>query len=178
MEHVHNYIDIWLNYDTKGKVRITMHIHIESILKAASEDMDGITETPASNHLFTVIEDDVTLTGIQANLFWNLVAKILFISCRSRSNLKTALVFLTTQVLNPYGDDYKKLSCMIRYIREMRGMELTLEVKSIYTIQWWIDATYGMHPYLKGNYGVMMLLEKVVAASKLSRHRINLRSST
>ena len=66
---VHDYLDMRLDYSTKFKVHITMPNHIEGILEAAAEDMNGISETPASNHLFQVREDGSTLAPVQAGLF-------------------------------------------------------------------------------------------------------------
>ena len=46
-----------------------------------------------------------------AALFRTLIAKALYVSCRSRPDWKTALSFLTTRVKNPTRDDYEKLVC-------------------------------------------------------------------
>ena len=46
------------------------------------------------------------------------------------------------------------------------------------TIRWWIDRSYIVLLDLKGHYGGMTLHGKGAAASKLIRHRINLRSYT
>ena len=176
--HVYDYLGIRLNYGTKVKVRITMPKHIKGILEPAAEDMDVIVETPAANHLFTEREYGYTLTGTQDDLFRNLVAKIFFVSFRSRPNLKTALAFLTTRVRNTDRDEYKKLTRIIRYIREMQVMNLTLEAESMGTILWWINAAYSVNLDLKVHSGGMILLKESVADSKSSRHRINSRSST
>ena len=72
---VYEHLGIWLDYRKKVKLHITMTKHIESILEAVAEDMDGIAETPLANNLFTVIEDGDTLTGTQDELLLNLVAK-------------------------------------------------------------------------------------------------------
>ena len=128
---MHNYLGVRLDYGTKGKVRLTMHEHIEGILEAAAEDMDSVSDTPASNHMFQVQEYGGTLSPVQSNLFQNCLENILFVSCRSRSDLKTVPSFLTTRVLNTDEDNYKKLSCTILYIRGTQGMELTLEAESM-----------------------------------------------
>ena len=119
-----------------------------------------------------------TLTVTQAELLWTLVAKMLFVSFRSRTNLKTALAFLNTWVRNPDRGDYKKLFRAIPCIRATQGMEITLEAESVDTIWWWIDAAYSVHRYLKEHPVVMMLLGKGAAAIKSSRRRIKSRSST
>ena len=125
-----------LDYGTEVKVHITMPKHIDRILKEEAEDMDSISETPESNHLFTVREGGDTLTVTQDDWFQNFVAKIFFVSCRSRPDLKEALDFLTTRVRNPDGDDKKNIVHTINYIRAMQGMDLTLEVESMNTIRW------------------------------------------
>ena len=48
----------------------------------------------------------------------------------------------------------------------------------MYTIRWWINAEYGVHPDLKGHSGGTMSLGKGAAASKSIRHRIKSRSFT
>ena len=105
--------------------------HIESILEAAAEDMYGISETPAANHMLTVREDGDTFTGTQDDLFRSLVANIFFVRCRSRPDLKTTLAFLTTRVRNTDSDVHKKLACTIHYIRVTRVMDPTLEAESM-----------------------------------------------
>ena len=131
---LHDYLGLGLNYGTKGKVRITAPKHIESILEASAYDMYGITATSSANHMFTVREYGYTLTITQKDLFWTLVEKIFFVSCRSRPDLKKLLYFITTRVRNLDGDDYNKLARMIRYIRATQGINLTLEVESMDTI--------------------------------------------
>ena len=140
--------------------------------------MVDIYKTPSANNMFIVREYEGTLTGTQADLFQTLVAKILFVRCRSRPDLKMALDFLTTQVRNPDGDEYKKLNRTIHYIGSMQVIELTLEAESMDTIRWWIDAAYGVHPDLKGYSGGMMSLGKGAASRKSIRHKINPRGST
>ena len=53
-----------LYYSTKGKVRINVPKHTEGILEAEAEDMNGISETLAANHLFQLREDVGTLTPV------------------------------------------------------------------------------------------------------------------
>ena len=43
--------------------------HIEGILEAMAEDMDGVAETPESNHLLQVIKYGGMLTTVQANVY-------------------------------------------------------------------------------------------------------------
>ena len=94
--HIHDYLNMRLDYSTKGRVWITMPKHIKGILEAVVEDMNGMAKTPAANPPFTVQEYSGTLTCVKADLFLTPVEKILFVRCWSRNHLKTALYFLTT----------------------------------------------------------------------------------
>ena len=96
-----------------------------------------------------MIEDGNTFTVTHDDFFRTLAAKIFFVRCWSRPDLKTALAFLTTQVQNPDRYGYQNLTCTMRHIRETQGMELNLEAETVDTTQWWIEAAYGMYPDLK-----------------------------
>ena len=52
----------------KGKVKVIMTNHIQSILDTAIIDIDGLVETPASSHLFKVREDVGDLVSQQLYL--------------------------------------------------------------------------------------------------------------
>ena len=153
---MHDSLGMRLYFSTKGKVHITVINHVKGILEAEEEEMNGIAETPAANHLFTVREDEYTLTGMQAKLFQHIVQKILFVSCKSSPDLKTALAFLTTRVRYPDRDYYKKLACTIRYTRATQRMDCTLEAESMDTILLWTEMAYGVCPDLKGHSSGMM----------------------
>ena len=96
---------------------ITMLKNIKGILEAAAEDMNCIAKTQSANYLFTVQEDGITLTILQAELFRTLMAKILFVRCQSRHDLNMTLAFLAMRVWNPDEDDYRELVRTIYYIR-------------------------------------------------------------
>ena len=81
---MNDYLNMRLDYGKKGKVHITTPKHTKSILEASVEEMDGIAETQEANHMLPVRQDGDTLTSMQENLFRTVVAKILFVSCRSR----------------------------------------------------------------------------------------------
>ena len=167
-----------LDYSKKGKVSLDMQKHIQSILAAAASDMDGLAETPAASHLFQTRTDAKSMSREQADLFRTMVAKILFVACRSRPDLKLALAFLTTRVRNPDLDDHRKLARLVRYIRATRSLRLTLEASSMTKISWWIDAAYGVHDDMRGHSGGMMSFGRGAVGSRSSKHKINSRSST
>ena len=172
------YLGMELDYSKIGEVTFDMPKHLGSILQTATSDMAGTAETPAANHLFEIRPDAKPLPIEKQDLFRTLIAKILFVACRSRPDLKLALSFLTTRVKNPDMDDYRKLVRLVRYIRGTMHLKLTLKASSMDTVRWWIDAAYGVHKDMRGHSGGMMSMGKGAMASKSSKHKINSRSST
>ena len=43
-----------LDYNEKGKVKISMHKYVKDIIKEAQADFDETSPTPAANHLFDI----------------------------------------------------------------------------------------------------------------------------
>jgi len=66
--------------------------------------MNDMLTMPVALHLFNV--DDIE----KVQLFHHLVAKLLYLSQRSRQDIQSAVAFLFTRVQNPDTYDYKKLA--------------------------------------------------------------------
>ena len=79
---VMEYLGMKLDYSKKWKVRMCMFGYIDKMLEALPEDMRGISNMPALNHLFTINENFKVLKEDKAQLFH--VVKLLCL-CRSRT---------------------------------------------------------------------------------------------
>jgi len=139
---------------------------------------------PASEHLFTVRDDDDLgkryLDETKAMKFHHLTAQLLFMSQQACHNLQTAVSFLTTWVKKPDEDDWGKLRRVMQYLWVTLYMKLTLviDIDSTPVIRWWVDASHMMHMDSKGHTGVMISLGKGVALSYSEKHKLNTKSST
>ena len=85
--------------------------------------------------------------------------------------------FLTTCVKAPDLDDWKKLVRMIGYLKGTKALVLTLSDNNK-GLSWWIDASNGVHPDLKGHIGATLTLGKGSVFSKATKQKINTTSST
>ena len=65
--------------------------------------------TPATKNLFKINPNANKLDQHRAKIFHAFTAKNLFLSQRSRSDIKLTVAFLCTQVKSPNEDDWKKL---------------------------------------------------------------------
>ena len=88
-----------LDYTKKGSVEISMQIYVSEILDSAANNMGGNAILPAANHLFFVNTIDPILLVEKAQLFHQILAKMLFLSKRSLPDLSTAVAFATTWVM-------------------------------------------------------------------------------
>jgi hypothetical protein len=81
-------------------------------------------------------------------------------------------------VKSPDEDDWKKLACVIKYLRGTHKMPLTLEAGNLQVIKWWVDASYAVHDDMKSHTGGMMTMGKGVVYATSTRQKLNTRSST
>ena len=176
---VHEYLGMTLDYQTPGKVKITMVNYIKDMLRELPTDMDGESITPAGNHLFQVNESNPELLDEATSDFYHHnTAKLLYLCKRARPDIQTAVAFLCTRVNQPDRDDYKKLGRVMRYLRGSLHMPLTLEATQTNIIKWWVDASFAVHPDMRSHTGGVMTLGRGAVYSTSTRQKINTRSST
>ena len=97
-----------LDYTINSEVKITMIPYIKETIKDFREhdtSPDKKANTPAIDFLFKVDDKLRLVDDSRAKLFHTFVAKSLFATKRYRSNIHTAVDFLTTRVRGPNEDD-------------------------------------------------------------------------
>jgi hypothetical protein len=175
----HEYLGMTLDYTLPGKVQIQMIDYIDTMLSELDKDMAGESATPAPNHLFTVNPNCLKLPVNKSIMFHHNVAKLLFLCKRARPNIQLPMAILCTRVKAPDMDDYKKLVRVMRYLRATRTMPLTLEAGAdISIIKWWVDASFAVHPDMRGHTGAVMTLGQGAMYAMSGRQKLNTKSST
>ena len=86
-----------------------MYDYIDGMLAELPSDMNGVSTTPATLHLFNINDGAEKFDKNKAQIFHHLVAKLLYPSGRNRQDIQKAVAFLCTRVQSPDPDDYKKL---------------------------------------------------------------------
>jgi hypothetical protein len=177
---VHEYLGMTIDYSEKGKVKFIMKNYIENLLDEVPEEMLGHAATPAANQLvFTVNDKAKKISDEDLEKYHRLTAKLLYLSKRARPDLQTAVAFLCKRVKQPDVDDWKKLGQCLRYhLRGTKELVLTLESDGTGVIQWWIDASFAVHPDMKSHTGITMLLGKGSPFSSSISQKLNKKSST
>ena len=175
---VHDYLGMTLDYNTPGEVSIKMEDYVEKILDDARKDMKGTSSTPAAQHLF---ETDKTKTKLQtedAEYFHYMVACLLFLCHWGRPDIHTAVAFLTTRVKAPDDNDYKKLCCVVKYLRGTRKLTRVLRADELLIMKWHIDGLFAVHATMRSHTGASLSLGKGAIFTQSSKQKINTKSST
>ena len=97
--------------------------YVQDLIKAY--DVNGRAQSPAGENLFSVNEDAEKLSKSETETFHSKTAKFLYLSKRTRPDILTAVVFLTTRVLNPDVDDARKLDRVLKYVDTTQELALT-----------------------------------------------------
>ena len=177
----HTYLGMDLDYTTPGQVSISMFDYIDQILATFQKEYPecGGTKTCAApRNLFVVDEDAEKLSTNKTIVFHNLVAKTLYTTKRARPDTCTSVAFLTTRAKEPDVNDEKKLIHLMKYLRGTRRLPLILSADGSGILKWWVDASFAVHPNLRGQSGGGLSLGRGFPIVGSTKQKLNTRSST
>jgi hypothetical protein len=177
-DKVHEYLGMVFDFTVKGAVTVDMSEYVKTIISEMPADMKGKAATPAANHLFDIREDPVPIDQEKSDIFHKMVMQLQYLSQRARPDVRTAVSFLCKRVSAPDEDDYKKLTRVMKYLQSTLYLKLKLEADDSGIIRWWVDASYAVHPDMKGHTGGTMSMGKGSIYSVASGQKLVARSST
>ena len=96
--HVVLGMDITFN-DNNGTVTILMKEYLKEAIADSGMDATKVTPTPVRRDLFNVDDGSEQLDKRQGEIFHSIVAKLLYVTKRARTNAQLAIAFLCTRVL-------------------------------------------------------------------------------
>ena len=134
-----------LDYSTPGEVKIDMVDCVKEMIKDFPIDLGGKVATVANEHLFDTSKGK-TLGPMKSEAFHAIVAKALFLTFRSRPDIRLATAFLCARVKQPTTYDWFKLHRMMNFLRRTRDECLTLRLDGTWKTKWSIDAACAVHP--------------------------------
>ena len=176
---VHEYLGMTIDFSRPGEVSFIMKDYVTDLIGEKPKSMDGrVATTPAASHLYQINEDADKIDDKDAEIFHHLTAKLLYLAKRSRPDILTAVSFLCTRVKSPDCDDWKKLNRCMNYLEGTQDLYLTVGMNKEPTINWWVDASFAVHPDMRSHTGATVSLGKGSVVNKSSKQKINTRSST
>jgi hypothetical protein len=176
---VHDYLGMILDFSNPGTVIVSMINYVKMVLHDTPRDMEGTAVNPAAKHLFTINSTDaVLLTQDRKDVFVRITMQLLYLSQRARPDIRTAISFLCGRLNVADEDDYRKLTRVIKYLRDTVDLELRLGADESGEIQWWVDASFAIHSDMKGHTGGTMSMGSGSIFSTSNKQRLVSRSST
>ena len=177
----HKYLGMDLYFTTKGEVKATMADYTKECIKIFNKVSPlelGTKSSAGASNLFEVDEDSENLSPRKAEAFHSLVAKILFSTKRARPETGLSISFLTTRVREPSIQDWKKLVHLFKYLRGTQDIPLILRADGSGILKWYMDASHGVHPNMRGQTGGGMKMGTGFPVSASMKQKLDTRSST
>jgi hypothetical protein len=173
---IHSYLGMNMDFGELTGVKITMEGFVKDLIK--ENEVKRTAATPAADHLFTV-RDSPKLLSENAKRFHSIVAKLLYLAKRTRPDILTAVIFLTSRVQESTEDDYQKLLRLLRYINYTKTLGIILSAGNDKITQFaFVDASFGTHPDGKGHTGIIITIGGGSIFVKSSKQKIVSKSST
>ena len=173
---IHDYLGMTIDYSTPGKVVFCMEDYIDHMInKCPAGLLTGNPASPAANHLFDINPECDTLSLEDADKFHHFVAKLLYLTKRTRPDILLAVAFLCTRVKGPEQDDYKKLGRCLSYVQGTKELNLTLRCQSIH---WWINASFAVYADYKSHTRACLSFGCGCSVNISSKQKIHTHSST
>jgi hypothetical protein len=110
--------------------------------------------------------------------FHTIVAKVLYVTKQARPDTSLAIAFLTTRVRAPDTDDWEKLCHLMEYLRGDRDQPLILSGDTEGVLMWYVDASFAVHPNMRGHTGGCMIMGRGFPISVSTKQKLNTKSST
>jgi hypothetical protein len=175
---IHDYLGMTLDFSKPGQVTISMIDYLKMVLSDIPTSMVGEAATPAANHLFATNDNPVMIDAERKESYVHIVMQLLYVSQRARPDIRTAISFLCGRIQSPDADDYKKLTRLVKYLQSTVDLDLCLSADSMDEIHWSVDASFAVHPNMRGHTGGTMSLGKGAVYSTSTKQKLVARSST
>jgi hypothetical protein len=137
-----------------------------------------VLESARGMMIYSKYRNGKPLSNEKARLFHTFVAKILFLSKRTRCDIQPAVAFLTTRVKNPCEEDWTKLLKVVHYLKLTMNDVLTLKADGTRIIKWHVDASFAVHDDFKSHTGGVMTLGAGAIQTVSTKQKVNTKSST
>ena len=90
---IQKYLVMNIDYSFPVKVNLSMVDYILKVIGEIPEDMKGESSTPASLHLFNIVEDTTKLSQTDKDLFCHFVAHLFYLPNWARSYIQLEVSF-------------------------------------------------------------------------------------
>jgi hypothetical protein len=177
---IHNYLGMTLDFSVPGTLKVLMDDYIKMVLADVPPELKARkAATPAVNYLFDVRDvESSRIEESRTKVYHRITMQLLFLSQRARPDLRLVVSSFGRRVTRCNEDDWKKLGRAIRYLEETIDLPLRLQSDGSGNPYWYVDASFGVHPDMKGHIGGTLTMGSGSIYSFSSAQKIVARSST
>ena len=155
-------------------LRIALIQDMRAFLTHAREDMHVHARLFLQLNQITILLSCIFVLSSSIHLL-NRCVVLRVVSCLGQS---LAVAFLTTRVKGPDIDDWRKLRHVIEYLRVTRDLPLILGADGSGVLSWYVDASFAVHPDMRGHTGGAMTMGRGYPLDTSTKHRVKLQLST
>jgi hypothetical protein len=174
---VHDFLGMKIVFHKNKTVSIDMKDYVKDAISEFPEDIIKNASTPAMKFLFEVCKESPKLNQRKADIFHSTVVKLLYICKQCHLDIQNAVAFLTTRLSKPDKDDWKKLKCVLQYLRGMLDDRLILGCVDIGKMKTFVDAAFAVHMDMKSHTGGGISWGIGILLSMCQKQRLNRKSS-
>ena len=159
-----------------GQVHVSMEGYEAELMKYA--EVTGVRKTPAANYLFTT-GSSPKLARAELAHFHTVVAKLLYLTLRTRPQVGVAVAYLTTRVTCANSGDMSKLVRVLQYINGTKANRLTLSCTGPLRAIGKVDVAFGSHEDGKCQTAIVHTVgEDATVKAKSQKQRMVAKDST
>jgi Reverse transcriptase (RNA-dependent DNA polymerase) len=173
------YLGMMFDFTVAGEVNITQNGFIDKLLNECN-DMVGESDTPHSADLFSINDKLGLMDSAKQELFHSRTQSLLYLAKRTRPDIQTSVGFLGRRVKKATGEDWNKISKVIKFIRKTKsvGLRFRCGVDKL-KVTAFVDVSYASHADRKSHTGCSIFIGDVGAIyCKSSRQNIVTKSSS
>jgi hypothetical protein len=197
------YLGIDFDFSKAGEVSLSMCDYVDNTVKVFEEKHGTVTVcgVPANDFLFKSGSDSVVLISkrrrcvlisnqeIKPNStrlneemtseYHSHIMRIQYLTKHVRYDTVFPVSILNKRIRSPTEKDWNDLKILIGYLKGTRDLKLVLKPgKNLNRVTGYIDASFAVHPDMKGHAGCVVLLGDAPIYVKASAGKINTKSST
>jgi Reverse transcriptase (RNA-dependent DNA polymerase) len=176
--HQHKFLGMNITYLGDGTATIHMPTYINEAITESELDLPLSATSPCASSLLVIDPDSPALSPVKAKRFHSVVAKLIYVGTRSRTDILLALSFLCGRVSSPTEQDEKKLKRLLSYLRGTIDLTLRIGADSLNQFATWVDASFAVHPDMRSHTGGVISFGRGGLLCKSKKQNINTKSST
>jgi hypothetical protein len=176
--HTHTFLGMNITYNPNGTASIHMLSYISEAITQSGLTMSDKPATPCTNSLFYVDPKSPELSVDEAKVFHSVVAKLIYVGTRARTDILLALSFLCSRVSAPTKQDQYKLQRLLSYLNNTIDLQLNLGADSLNQFITWVDASFATHDDMRSHTGGVSSFGTGGFICKSKKQSINTKSST